>query len=389
MSNIDFLGQQVETMCSRLTKLYRSADTSSALPPELLPVALKELGVASEELQIALEELARQNEELAVAQAKTEAERQRYQNLFECATDAYMITDVSGTIHEANRASAVLFHRQQQFLSGKPLTSLVVFNDRPLFRAKLSQLPQRDHFEITIKMQRSHTEEFDAVLVAEVLRDYDANPMLRWCIRDISERKRVEAFLEVSDYDLRDDRPVHYFSKGDIIPLQPQAIWLVCEGLVKLTTLSDAGEDILVGLAAENMAFGSSLTSLQTYQALVLSDAQLVSLPLMEIAQYPRLAQALLPLINQRLRQTESFLAVYGQIHVQDRLNRLLKLLKQEIGQPVPQGTRLSVRLTHQDFASACCTTRVTITRLLGKLQQQGKILIDRQNHLIIVGNLI
>lgn len=384
MSNIDSLGQQVETMCSRLTKLYRSADTSSTLPPELLPVALKELGVASEELQVALEELTRQNEELATAQAKTEAQRQRYQNLFEYATDAYMITDRAGIISEANRAAAVIFHRQQQFLQGKPLASLVTFEDRPLFRGKLSQLTQRDRVEISVKMQRSHTEQFDAILVAEIIRDYDATPTLRWLIRDVTERKRVEAVLEASNYNLCHDRPTHYFSKGDIIPLGPQAIWLVTEGLVKLTTLSDAGEDILVGLAAEDMVFGSSLTSLQTYQAIALLDVQLVSLPLVEIAQSPRLAQALLPLINQRLRQTESFLTVYGQIHVQDRLNRLLMLLKQEIGQPTSQGTRLRVRLTHQDFASACCTTRVTITRLLGKLQQQGKIAVDQQNHLLI-----
>jgi len=69
---------------------------------------------------------------------------------------------------------------------------------------------------------------------------------------------------------------------------------------------------------------------------------------------------------------------------VQDRLNSLLAMLEQEVGQPVAQGTRLRVRLTHQDFASACCTTRVTVTRLLGKLQRQGTIVVDAQNHLII-----
>ena len=112
---------------------------------------------------------------------------------------------------------------------------------------------------------------------------------------------------------------------------------------------------------------------------------QIASIPLTEIARSPRLAQALLPSINQRLKQTEGFLAIYGQLRVQDRLNRLLSMLKQEIGQPVETGTRLRVRLTHQDFASACCTTRVTVTRLLGKLQQQGKVIVDAQNHLILI----
>ena len=44
----------------------------------------------------------------------------------------------------------------------------------------------------------------------------------------------------------------------------------------------------------------------------------------------------------------------------------------------------MSVRFTDQDFAEACSTTRVTITRLLGQLQQQGRITLDSQNHIIL-----
>ncbi|MEG4231635.1 helix-turn-helix domain-containing protein [Microcoleus sp. Pol11C3] len=36
--------------------------------------------------------------------------------------------------------------------------------------------------------------------------------------------------------------------------------------------------------------------------------------------------------------------------------------------------------MTHQDLANAICTTRVKVTRMLGKLQQQG--LINRERHL-------
>ncbi|HEY9609590.1 helix-turn-helix domain-containing protein [Allocoleopsis sp.] len=77
-------------------------------------------------------------------------------------------------------------------------------------------------------------------------------------------------------------------------------------------------------------------------------------------------------------------LAVYGQVRLEDRLHSLLGLLKQEIGQPVAGGTRLSVRLTHEELATACCTTRVSITRLLKQLQQQKKLRVDSQHHLIL-----
>jgi CRP-like cAMP-binding protein len=53
--------------------------------------------------------------------------------------------------------------------------------------------------------------------------------------------------------------------------------------------------------------------------------------------------------------------------------------------QKAESGTRLNVRFTHQDFADACSTTRVTITRLIGKLQKEGEIKVDSKNHLILV----
>ena len=69
--------------------------------------------------------------------------------------------------------------------------------------------------------------------------------------------------------------------------------------------------------------------------------------------------------------------------HVEDRFNHLLLLVKKEFGQTVVQGSRLSVRLTHQNLADACSTTKVTITRLLGKLQKQRKVTLDSlESHL-------
>ncbi|HAA27728.1 MAG TPA: hypothetical protein DCE56_08735 [Cyanobacteria bacterium UBA8553] len=57
------------------------------------------------------------------------------------------------------------------------------------------------------------------------------------------------------------------------------------------------------------------------------------------------------------------------------------------MNQKVAQGTCLKVRLTHQDLADACGATRVTITRLLGKLQKkrkkERKIALESKHHII------
>ncbi|NJO93707.1 MAG: Crp/Fnr family transcriptional regulator, partial [Hydrococcus sp. RM1_1_31] len=130
---------------------------------------------------------------------------------------------------------------------------------------------------------------------------------------------------------------------------------------------------MLVGLAGKNMFFGSSLTCLPTYQATVLSEkVQLVSIALTQMKESPTIQEILMPKIVQRLCQTESLIAIAGVRQIPVRIYHLLLWLKDNFGQPRLQGTRIEVRLTHQELASACGTTRVTITRELSKLKKQG-----------------
>ena len=180
------------------------------------------------------------------------------------------------------------------------------------------------------------------------------------------------------------NRNLHFYAKGETIPLISQGLWQVCQGLVQLSTLYPSGEEGLLGWAGPSMCFGLWLTSLQTYRATATSDVYLMWYSMVEIEASPQLAHELLPQMVRRLRQMESILAIAGQRRVEDRLYQLLLLLQQDFGQPVVEGTRLGIRLTHQDIANAICTTRVTITRMLGKLQQQGLISRDKDRHLIL-----
>ena len=385
--NVDTFAQQVQLLHGRLVQLYRDANAS--VQPEanlLLPVAFKELGTASEALELAVEKLVQQTEELAATRARIEVERQRYQSLFEFMPNAYLVSDAQGKIQEANHAVAELFNMEQSFLVDKLLVSFIPLQERQVFRSKLAQLQQCDRVqEYTVRMQPRKGEFFDAALSVTPVRDAQGNlTRLCWIVRDITERKRAQLALLSHDYDPSQDRPRHCYSKGELISLEPQKIWLVCQGIVKLSTMSESGDEILVGLAGPLMPFGSTMTSLSIYQATVLTqDVQLVSLSLEEITASPRLTQSLLPQISDRVRQTEMLLAIAGKRQVKDRLYYLLLWLKQEFGQRVAQGTRLTVRLTHQELADACCTTRVTVTRELSKLQKQGKITFDSQHHIV------
>ncbi|MBD3882718.1 helix-turn-helix domain-containing protein [Phormidium tenue FACHB-886] len=378
--SIELLTRQTQKMHERLELMYQSMEGTDTSADDLLPIVLQELGVTAEELQVAVEELVQQSNHWLENQNQITAESQRYHSLFDYAPEAYLITDAVGVIQAANRAASLLLDRQANFLVGKPLVSLVSIEERRLFRTKLFWVDQQKQMKFSVPLMRGG-EHFDTDLTVDVLRDAKGSFLaLRWLICDRAVQRQI---IPVQPEVLFQNRSPHLYSKGDLIPLSPQALCLITRGVAKLTTFAETGEEILVGLARESMVIGSSLTTLQLYEAIALTDVQLVTIPLAEISQSSQLAQALLPLIQQRLRQTESFLAVYGQLRAEDRLNHLLLLLKRELGQPTPDGIRLRLRLTHQELANACCTTRATISRLLSKLQQQGHLYVDEQFHLI------
>lgn len=192
------------------------------------------------------------------------------------------------------------------------------------------------------------------------------------------------AILEIDQYDPNEGRRLHFYARGEQITLVPQGVWQVYQGIVQLSTLSSNSEEILLGWAGASSFFGLWMSLLQVYQATALSSVYLRWYSVSEIEASPRLAQVVLPQMGQRMRQAEALLAIVGQRRVEDRLHRLLRLLKQEMGQPVTEGTRISARLTHQNIASAIGTTRVTVTRLLSKLQHKGWITLDCNHHIIL-----
>lgn len=399
--NVDIFARQVQALNWRLTEMYKGADSLTPPSMELLPAAFKELATVAEELEVAVEELCQQNEQLATAHFDLAAERRRYQELFEFVPDAYLVTDARGTIQEANRAAAQMLNVSQEHLVGKPFAVFVASEERWNFRTELNRESQGNLLQNwKVRLQPRGGNPFDAVLTVATVRDAEGKPTtLRWRLREINRGvqhpkpetcKQMPLASQRNCYNPKLDRPIHVYSKGEVIPFNPRSIWQVREGLVKLTTLSDNGEEVLVGLAGPSMPFGAGLTALITYQATALSkQVQLVEISLEEIADSPDLAQALLPHINRRLRQSELLLAIFGKRRVQDRLQQLLLLLKQEIGEPTKFGTRLSVRLTHEELANACCTTRVTMTRVLGELQQQGKIMFDCDRRMILTETLL
>ncbi|MCA1994082.1 MAG: PAS domain S-box protein [Coleofasciculus sp. S288] len=189
--------QQIDAVQQRTQELYQNVRETSQHHPLLLLDCLAQLQVALEELYVAEQELRQQNEELIAARQAAEAERKRYQELFEFAPDGYLVTDIHGTIQEVNRAAAELLNVAQKHLMGKPLTAFVPEEERKAFRFMINQLQTVNRVqEWEVRLCKRREALFDAALTVETVRNGEGEAIaLRWLIRDITVRKQAEAQL--------------------------------------------------------------------------------------------------------------------------------------------------------------------------------------------------
>jgi PAS domain-containing protein len=92
MDDDDPFSRELRSARDRIAELRRRSRGTSRRGG-LLPEALAELDEAIEELSVTGEQLRSQTGELTAARTALEAERHRYQELFESAPVAYLITD--------------------------------------------------------------------------------------------------------------------------------------------------------------------------------------------------------------------------------------------------------------------------------------------------------
>lgn len=175
------------------------------------------------------------------------------------------------------------------------------------------------------------------------------------------------------------------YQKGDEITVLDSGIWQVYRGVVQLSRVRQDGNEVVVGWITANGTFGNCFdTSPQPYRAIALCDVYVRRYSQTDVAKYPLLAKQFLAQYSDRLIKSEQLLSIIAVRRVEERLKQLLLMLKQELGQSTGNSNiRLQVRFTHQQLAEAICTTRVTVTRILGDFQNKGLIFLDCDRHIV------
>lgn len=143
-----------------------------------LETAVEALSVSEDDLHAHLDALRRNTVRLA-------AERARYQELLDLAPDAYLLTDLEGTVLDANAAAADLLSVQRDVLIGRPLSFFIWPEDKPIYWEWLAELETAER--ILQWELRCNSAEVQRHVVIRARRAADGRE-LRWMLRDVTER---------------------------------------------------------------------------------------------------------------------------------------------------------------------------------------------------------
>lgn len=164
---------------------------------------------------------------------------------------------------------------------------------------------------------------------------------------------------------------------NDIVPIDQTYIGQIQQGVVRSLTWSEAGTVVIIGYWGVGDAVGQPLASVQPYHIECLTSVVASCIP---VNQWIQVSEA----IFCHARQVEELLCIVRQERVHHRLLQLFVWLAHKFGRAVELGQLIDLHLTHQSLAETIGTTRVTVTRLLAKFEQQG--IVRRQNrHFILL----
>lgn len=182
---------------------------------------------------------------------------------------------------------------------------------------------------------------------------------------------------------------IRKYPKGAAIYLPndvSDAAYLLAEGRVRICSTTPEGKQSILALIEVGELFGELAiidSTLREERAEAAQSATVVLLPgeqlrsMME--QTPGLAMGITRLIGLRRKRIERRLRSLLFRSNRERLTQLLVDLVEQYGVATTAGIELSVKLSHQDLAAIIGATRETVTTVLGELQQEGLVRIQRQ----------
>jgi len=161
------------------------------------------------------------------------------------------------------------------------------------------------------------------------------------------------------------------YQRGDLILLDADVVLQVQSGVLATTMIHQDGAAVMLGLSGPEQLLIAHPADNCHVQIVAHTDA-LVSIQDWETAcRQPNFTKKL----RARLQQMEGWAAMQARPYLDEKILGILGLLAAQFGHPCDEGILIDVRITHAQLASAVGATRTSITRVLGDLRLEGKLI--------------
>jgi CRP/FNR family transcriptional regulator, cyclic AMP receptor protein len=165
-------------------------------------------------------------------------------------------------------------------------------------------------------------------------------------------------------------------------------MYVIREGRVKVTKLSDEGREKILNFLDEGGFFGemalldrapriASVKTLKPVRLLALSRTDFLN----ALRTSPDLAMAVIQELVRRLREVDEQASSLSFQRVKERTKGLLRRLAQESADDPER--RTTAALTHQQIADMIGTSRETVTRVVKELKQDGWLQQDGKRYVV------
>jgi len=169
------------------------------------------------------------------------------------------------------------------------------------------------------------------------------------------------------------------------------SIYLLKQGRVKIASTAPSGKEVTFEILEPGEIFGELDVledAVRSTSAEALDDALICVIPRKDFDQYlsmhPNVTIKLTKLIGLRLKKIQSRVEDLVFRDVPARLAHLLLELRKSEGVPEGAGTRLRVKLTHQEMANLIGCSRETVSTTLGQFRDEGLIHTDGRSITIV-----
>ena len=137
--DMTIIHREIDDFRRRISVLQAHVDRGAGDQGPTVSALLEELHVAVAELLANEEELRLQHQQWGEIQERMRQDRLRYQDLFDHAPDAYLVTSAVGVIQQVNVPAAAMLQRSKDSLLGKPLLIFVVEKHKRIYLDRLAQ----------------------------------------------------------------------------------------------------------------------------------------------------------------------------------------------------------------------------------------------------------